>query len=84
VQQQLEQESRSPARSRLTRLVEEVEQTKRQQKEVAIRQEEKAKLQKMKWDELESYLGQQAAVVQEWRKLNWDVISLQRDAATSF
>ena len=45
---QLQLERASPLRTRLTRLVEEVEKTRRTQKEIAIRNEEKAKLQKMK------------------------------------
>jgi hypothetical protein len=44
----MELERLSPPRSRITRLVEEVESQRKRQKEYAIRMEEKQKLQKMK------------------------------------
>lgn len=56
-----------------------MEANRRKQKEMKLLMEEKAKLQKMKWDELEKYLGNQATAVQEFRALTWEKMSLQRE-----
>ncbi len=41
--------------------------------------QEKSKLQKMKWEELEGYLGMQATAVHDFRRLRWELMSLQRE-----
>lgn len=72
-------ESASPGRTRLSRLLAEVEATKRRAKEEAIRRDERAKVQAMKWEDLEGYLGNNATAVHDVRRLKWEMMSMQRE-----
>ena len=59
----------SPHRNRISRLVAEVDRQRKEGQELAVRLDERAKVQKMSMDDLERYLGDKSDIVVQFRKL---------------
>ncbi|GAX75272.1 hypothetical protein CEUSTIGMA_g2717.t1 [Chlamydomonas eustigma] len=77
--QQTDKERYSKPQRRITRLVEEVQRARKSGEEVKIRNEEKAKVQKMSFEDLEKYLGKQAALIVQLRKMQQELTALQKN-----